>query len=154
MPSEAKSEKRPLLLRICVDLRPGLTPRGTIATLADMKRRLAIALLALLVAVTGVGMCARGVQACTAMGASTADCCGKTAKLAASDCCCPAKAERTSNLPSLPGQAGGASPVLAVAPALLPAAFDAVQLHLGSAVESRAFAPPDTPVSRHTSLLL
>jgi len=119
-----------------------------------MAKRCATALLALLVLLTGAGVCARGVQACSAMGTAAKDCCGKAVKLSASDCCCPAKADARSGLPStLLNHAASANPLLTVAPAILPTVAGPDHAVFARTV-ARALAPPDTPVARHTSLLL
>lgn len=119
----------------------------------SMSRRLATLLLAILLAVTSTGLCARGAQACTMVKAAGHDCCsGKS--LWATDCCCPAKAQ-TAKFPASHGEQSLSSmPLLAVAPAILPPAAALLASRPLGVVLARALAPPDTPVSRHTSLLL
>ena len=118
-----------------------------------MSRRLGPLLLALLLAATSIGVCARGVRACSMPPAASHDCCsGKS--LWANDCCCAGKAQRSAAVPDNGlTQASSTSVVLASGPAVLPAVPAALSSPT-SVVLARAFAPPDTPVSRHTSLLL
>ena len=118
-------------------------------------RRVAAALLILFVAVAGVAVCSRGVQACAAMMASQPDCCGKVS-LARGDCCCPAKGERSAAF--LPAgelvKAGGFNPLLATAALdLLPLPGPASQpVRIVSL--ARVQPPPETLIFLHTSLLL
>jgi hypothetical protein len=120
-----------------------------------MTRRLAVALLALLVAQTGVAVCARGVQACSALRAATPECC-TNGSLAASDCCCPAKGAQAAT--SLPASELAKTPVLNPLLVVLPVTVAPMPPTRLSALASqhprRALAPPDTLLSRHTSLLL
>lgn len=121
-----------------------------------MSRRLIPAVLALLVALTSVGVCARGVQACAAMLAGSHDCCADTATLAAGDCCCPAKAHQDAAF--LPAgdlsRAVGFNPLLATPVDLVAPALESGILAPSTPFEARALAPPDTPVLLRTLLLI
>jgi len=120
-----------------------------------MRRALA-ALLILFVTLAGVAVCARGVQACAAMAAASPDCCGDAARLDGGDCCCPAEGERAATF--LPAsalvKAASFDPLLAVAPLRLAPLSAPAERALPTTTLARALAPPGTPVSLHTSLLL
>lgn len=119
-------------------------------------RRILAALLILFVALAGVAVCSRGVQACAAMQAANPDCCGNGDSLAASDCCCPAKGGQTAAF--LPAGAlvkmAGFDPLLATAPILLEPIGAPAERATWTMPLARALAPPETPVSLHTSLLV
>lgn len=127
-------------------------PRQTYAVM----RRATAAALVFFVALAGVAFCARGVQACAALMAAAPDCCKNEATLAATDCCCPAKGGRQAAF-------------LPAGELVKAAAFDPLAAHVDAALDPvptphslvvvwshppRALAPPDTPITLHTSLLL
>lgn len=119
-------------------------------------RRVAAALLVVSIAVAGVAVCSRGVQACVALMANNPDCCGGGENLAAGDCCCATKGEQASALPTLGElvRAAGFNPLLATAPSLPAPLFAPVARAATAAPLARALAPPETLISLHTSLLL
>ena len=120
-----------------------------------MSRRLGILLLAAFVAVAGRAVCPRGMYSCFVFQEARHDCSGDGAALSARDCCC----KGTQRL----SEASGAADLRTehTARALSAVSFAAILPDVercpcgGAFLQlARGLGPPDTPISRHNTLLL
>jgi len=130
------------------------TPRGRGTVGATMSRKLAILLLALSMISAGLATCPRGAVACALLQQANHQCCGNHLSLRTRDCC---RGERLPTPAFTSGAAGNGATHLAK---LLVTSASCL---LTPAQPARGFppsdhqyglAPPDTLVTRHTSLLL
>ena len=116
-----------------------------------MVRQIGIGLLISVLALAGLVTCPRG-GSCLMARSTTPDCCRQHVALQAADCCC-SKGQQVRATGTLTGQEQ-AVPTLWVATA--PSGY--LDLCARAPVRSRplthGLAPPDTPVSRHVTLLL
>jgi hypothetical protein len=120
-----------------------------------MARRLAVLVLTTIIAFAGVVTCPRGLVACTVGQQAVRDCCRHQTNLRNADCCCGGAhrtASQATDTALQPHQVSftciAASlhlATLAIAATGTPTAWH--QLRHG-------LAPPDTPITQHTLLLL
>ncbi len=139
----------PSVLRALIQLRTVLNTELT------MSRRLAILLLVAVVAAAGVVSCPRGAKACAFARKSAHDCCKQSTALRTGSCCC-------ADGQQMPSPAIGASyqydhspakALVAVLPLINQTGMANV-LCAGSHHLRHGLAPPGTPVTQHTLLLL
>ena len=123
-------------------------------TADSMSRRLGILLLLAVVSLSGSATCTRGAMACPMVRQAAHDCCKHRATLRSDDCCCKAAHQLTSQAISTAPQTENVSVRLVVAllhPVLSPTT-DSGSLSVGHLLHG--VAPPDTPITQHTLLLL
>jgi hypothetical protein len=119
-----------------------------------MSRRLPHLLLAAVIALSGVLTCPSGVLSCTIVAEAKHDCCGDRSALAASDCCC--KGSQAGD-PTIGGDPWDARPFKVHLSAALPGhalALGGAGPALRAAERAAALPPPDTPITRHNTLIL
>ncbi len=120
-----------------------------------MSRRLAIVLLLEVVSSSGGATCPRGVMACSMAQPAAHDCCKHRTTLRSDDCCCKAVRQLTAQAISTTAQYenGSVKPVAALLHAVLSPTDAAGALKTAQPLRHGP-APPDTPITQHTLLLL
>lgn len=124
-------------------------------TVDSMSRRLGVLVLLIAVSLSGSATCPRGAIACSMMQPAVHDCCKHRTTLRADDCCCKAAHQLTSQAISTAPQRDTVSGRL-VAALLHPVPCWAAAgggLSAGNPL-GHGVAPPDTPITQHTLLLL
>jgi hypothetical protein len=120
-----------------------------------MAQRLAALLLAATVAFAGLTVCPRGALSCTMLRQANHACCGNQLSLRARNCCGSGQEGAGPVLSAISGHPDRESfrscAVTLRAPDLPTAAQPGIRCPLHSAAGS---APPDTPITQHTQLLL
>ena len=120
-----------------------------------MFRRLGILLLLVAVSFSAVATCPRRVAACPMVRQATHDCCNQRTTLRSNDCCCKTSHQLTSQATNTVPQDKHASVTLVAALShMVPCPIDIAQGIRTSAPLGHGADPPDTPVTRHTQLLL
>ena len=130
-------------------------PRPVLHTTHKMSRRLGILLLLVAVSFSAATTCPRRVAACSMVRQATHDCCTQRTSLGSNDCCCKASDQLTAQAINTVPQDRHASVTLVAAVSHL--VFSPTAITQGICTRAplgHGADPPDTPVTRHTQLLL
>lgn len=135
-------------------LRAALTdPRHVLISNAVMTQRLALVALSAILALAGVVSCPRGTMACAMVQKAAHDCCGHSTNLRSADCCCGGAHQTSVQATGAASQDSGFSVSFAPMMVHSPVVTRASTACKGSAL-SHGPAPPNTPITQHTQLLL
>jgi hypothetical protein len=120
-----------------------------------MFRRVGIVLLLVAVTLSAAATCPRRVAACAMVRQAMHECCKQRTTLRSNDCCCKASHQLAAQAVNTVPQDKDASFALVAAPShLVPSTTDTMWGIKAPAPVGHGADPPDTPVTRHTQLLL
>lgn len=123
-------------------------------TSGTMARRLGTLVLVAAVALSGLLSCPRGVTACSVARHTSHDCCKSATTVRTNECRCGGHHEGAAAIGSAPQH--GHSPAKLLVSATVPGAIAPPECSVARAWYSlrHGLAPPDTPITQHTRLVL